>query len=527
MNRRLLFGSAAVVIAVGGVAGGTQVVPYISSSEIAASAGATIPTVDLGEGSTDLFDDAATHEVSLDIDQTALDELLSTYQEDGEKTWVRATITIDGVTIEDVGVRLKGNSTLRALSGSEGQMPGGMPGGGEQQGQPAMGDEAATSAAEDTATGAAQPAGMELPGGGGMDVGIDESDPATYPLLISFDHYVEGRVYQGRSELSLRPGTPSLNEATALSLTAATGQPTQDFGYVTYSVNDSATTTRLVLENPDENYAAELGNGILYKADATSSFTYQGEDQTEYEGQFNQVNDEGSGDLQPIINLLKWLDEASDEEFAAELGDHVDVESFARYVATQNLLMNQDDMAGPGKNYYLWYDYDTGLISVVSWDLNMTMSGATDTAPTDSVSMSGGMPGDGAPGQQDETATQSMTPPEGMTPPDQAQRPASGELPEGMVIPGQDGGGGMMGGNELKERFLADDAFVELYQGVYWELYDQVYSSGAATATIDQLAASIPVTDGLPAEELSVEVEQLRTWTAQRSEALEVQRDSV
>ena len=83
------------------------------------------------------------------------------------------------------------------------------------------------------------------------------------------------------------------------------------------------------------------------------------------------MNGQGSQDLQPIISFLKWMDGASDDEFAAHLADHVDVESFARYVATQNLLVHSDDMAGPGRNYYLWYDLGTKKLTVVSRDLNL------------------------------------------------------------------------------------------------------------------------------------------------------------
>ena len=36
---------------------------------------------------------------------------------DGSKEWIQADITIDGTTVSGIGVRLKGNSTLRSLSG--------------------------------------------------------------------------------------------------------------------------------------------------------------------------------------------------------------------------------------------------------------------------------------------------------------------------------------------------------------------------------------------------------------------------
>ncbi|MFP7365287.1 CotH kinase family protein [Corynebacterium callunae] len=584
MNRRLFLGTAASIAVVGGVIGGVQVVPYISSQEVQATAAAT-STIDVGAGNVDLFDTSVQHEVSLQVSQENLDEMLADYQEDGSKTWVKATITIDGVTIEDVGIRLKGNSTLQSLSG---ESRGGAPGA-------AATDETTEDGEDATAEMPAMPEGMELPegiteedianfqaqmaegggmgggmgggAGGGAMMSLDINDSSTWPFLISFDKYEEGRVYQGMSQLSIRPGTTVVNEALALALTDATGQATQQSSFMSFSLNDSATTTRLIIEIPDENYADSLGNGVLFKADASSSFTYQGEDQTDYEGQFTQINDEGNGDIQPIINLLKWLDTASDEEFDAHLADYVDVESFARYVATQNLLVNSDDMAGPGKNYYLWYDYDTGLISVVSWDLNMSMSGSTDAGPDDEVSMGGGGGmGRGMMGA-DATATDAIADattadaattdtavsadlPAGMTPPDMAagtdttattdeaavaatdeaadtqvqrQRPAGmGEETDtegGM-------GGGMMSGNELKERFLASDAFTEIYEQAYWDLYEQMYGSGTATTLLDEIAASIPARDSVSAEDIATKVSTVREWVTTRTEALSALRDT-
>src|SRR5699024_8377061 len=102
-------------------------------------------------------------------------------------------------------------------------------------------------------------------------------------------------------------------------------------------VNGSASTTRLLLEVPDESYVQRLtdtggalgGQGYLYKADATSRFAYVGEDQSDYADQFTQINAADSGNLQPVIDLLRWVDGASDAEFDEHLAEHVDAESLA------------------------------------------------------------------------------------------------------------------------------------------------------------------------------------------------------
>ena len=465
---KILAAFLALVAVTVGVFGQARVRPYITGDTTVIASRITENVA----GSVDFFDAETAHDVSIEFSQSDYDDMIAAYRDEGEKKWITADITIDGTLVTDVGVRLKGNSTLMGLRGTGG------PGGGKRGIPEGM----------EPPVGTAMPEGRGEGGPGGM-VTLSAEDPASLPLLINFDKYVAGRAYQGMTQLSVRPGSPVLNEAVSLSSTAESGQPTQRYAYTTYSVNGSPTQTRLVLEHPDEGYANSLfdSDGVLYKADANSSFTYQGDDQTTYAEQFDQINAEGSQDLQPIISLLKWLDGASDEQFDAELADRVDVESFARYVATQNLLVNSDDMAGPGKNYYLWYDLGTKKISVVSWDLNLALSGNSDAGPHDSIGMGGGArPGGADPG-------------------------AAG--PGG----GMPGGGG---GNALKERFLASEAFTSVYEDAYRDLYRQLFGSGRAVEILDEIARAVPLSDGLGAEKLTSEVEILRARLQARADAL-------
>lgn len=83
-------------------------------------------------------------------------------------------------------------------------------------------------------------------------------------------------------------------------------------------------------------------------ARAGGSFEYVGEDPTDYEDSFHQINGEGSYDLQPVIDLARFLDEADDEEFVEKIDEYVDVEPFATYLATQALISNSDAMGGSG-----------------------------------------------------------------------------------------------------------------------------------------------------------------------------------
>ncbi|MDT0270716.1 CotH kinase family protein [Streptomyces sp. DSM 44915] len=433
---RLVTLACAAVLVLTVAVGEFRVRPYVSSRLVSQE---TVTQNIEGEG--DLFD-GGEHRVELTFNEDEYAEALRVFREEGEKEYIQADIVIDGTTVQDVGLRLKGNSTLMSLR-SSGDSSGVGPGG---EGPGGMG-----------------------PGG----TTLSEEEPENLPWLISFDEFQTGRAYQGHTEIALRPGTSTsataLNEALALSLTAADGQTTQDHTFTSVSVNGGDAVPRLLLESPDEPWAAELGEGVLYKARAGGSFDYLGDDPTAYEDAFRQVNDDGGHDLTPVTALLRFVAEADDEEFAARLPEYLDVDSFARYLATQSLLANNDAMDGPGNNYYLWYDTEEERFTVLSWDLNLSFGG-----------LGGGFgagPG-GAAGDEE-------------TFPEDGQVPGGGQLPGGMEPPGggQGTGGGLGGSGALKERFLADDEFTARYEAAYAELYQELIADGTAQEILDSVVA--------------------------------------
>ncbi|MDG4789319.1 CotH kinase family protein [Micromonospora sp. WMMD1102] len=394
-----LLAACAAFLGVLTLAFGTERIrPYVTSASDRAGDGITVDIA----GQRELFDASVAHQISLTFRDADYQRLLDAYFERGEKEYLEADLTIDGVAVPSVGIRLKGNSTLGGLTRNGKPRQGTTrPGPGQQAGGPRAVNEP-PNGAPPGADGRQQGApGGRMVGGMGRTA-LAAEKPEELPWLISFDEFVEGRRYQGHQEIAVRVGGQgsglAVNEALALSLLKVSGEPTQRFGYASFTVNDRPTTARLVVEHPDENYADLLGgDGVLYKSSSTSSFTDQGDDPVDYQDDFKQVNLVGSQDLQPVIDLIRWVSAASDTEFDAELAEHVDVASFARYVAMQNLLLNFDDMSGPGRNYYLWYDLATRRFTVISWDNNLTFSGEATQGPHEQGRLGGMRRGPGAP----------------------------------------------------------------------------------------------------------------------------------
>lgn len=175
------------------------------------------------------------------------------------------------------------------------------------------------------------------------------------------------------------------------------------------------------------------------------------------------------------------------------------MESLADYLAMQNLIVNSDDMSGPGQNYYLWYDLESEKLSVISWDLNLAMQGDATLGPDDENGMGGGMFGD-----RDRATDEQGGAPEGM-PAERTQ---------------QAGAGGIRGGNPLKERFLESEDLKAVYTEAYWELFDKVYADGTAADTLDGLTESVPTSDSLSAEDLATAIDTISDWVNQRTSVL-------
>ncbi|MET0908860.1 MAG: CotH kinase family protein, partial [Ilumatobacteraceae bacterium] len=373
----------------------------------------------------------------------------------GDKEWIEATVTIDGTTFERVGLRLKGNSSLAGLGGAGaiGGVPGRTP--------------AETGDTGDTDTG---------PAGGMVEFGGASADePENLPWLIRLDEFVEDQTYQGYEDFVVRSNNTetSLNEAVTLALLSEAGLASQDAIATRFSVNDSADVLRLVVEHPDDDEWYETsfdGEGALYKAESTGDWSYRGDDPASYDEVFDQEGGSDVADLTPLIEFLDFVNNSDDATFAAELGDHLDVDAFATYLAMMELVGNTDDIDGPGNNSYLWWDADTGRFTVVPWDMNLALGsgmgfpggqgGAPVGLPDGVEPPAGGFPG-GLPGG---------------TLPDGAELPDFGDLP---------GGGGFGGrSNPLVERFLADEGFNARYETRLAELTDELVASGAAESVL-------------------------------------------
>ena len=421
------------------------------------------------------WDATRLHTLDVEVPAEDLATMIGTYLDSGEKEWITGSVTVDGTRFDQVGLKLKGNSSLRSVSA--------------------------------------------------------DSDPATLPWRIRLDKVVEGRSFDGAADLVVRSSSTatSLNEAVALDLLAEAGLASELSVATALTVNGSDPVLRLTLEMLEDAWMeAVLGaDGILYKAEAGGDYSYRGDDAAAYDGVFDVEG--GDEDYAPLTTLLAFLDESSDEDFAAQLADHLDVEGFARYLAFEDLVQNTDDIDGPGNNSYLFYDAATDVFTVVAWDHNLAFGGMGSGRAGGGGAI-GGPDGAGAGGAD----TEGAMPPEGVEMPAEGEMPAGGMPAGGMggrgeAMPSDGGGdaavplrqgGGMGGGNILASRFTAVESFAALIQEQSAALRTDLVDSGRAeeilaarTAVLREQAADL-----VPGEDIDSEAAQITAVLTTQSE---------
>ena len=417
----------------------------------------SVTTASSPAASTALFTATQVHTIEVEVEEDVLTQMIQTYLDTGEKEWVTGTVTIDGQTFEDVGIKLKGNSSLRSIS--------------------------------------------------------TDTPAQELPLRIRLDKFVDDQNLEGYSDFTVRSTTTTtaMNEAVSLDLLSAAGLVSTKAIATRFSVNGSEAELRLTVQNLDdawlEDAFPQAGEGsVLYKSEAEGDWSWRGED-----GDYSTAFDieAGEDDYGPLIELLDLLNNGTEEEIAERLPELVDLESFATYLAVQEIIQNWDDIDGPGNNSYLLWDSVTEQFTVVAWDHNLSF-GATNAG--------GGPGGGGAGGGMPRVEEGEM--PEGMEPP----TVEDGQAPEGMEPPSFEDGeahaggrGGMMSrSNPLVEIFLANDDWAAVYDDELTRLQGELLDDGVLEESVAAWTQTLTseAADLVTVEEVEEDADAIRAAVA-------------
>lgn len=264
-----------------------------------------------------LFDDGSVHTVDIQIEDWA-----AFIETAGKEEYVACTVEIDGETFRNVGLRAKGNNSLRLT---------------------------------------------------------EEYGLSRYSLKLEFDQFLDGGNYYGLDKFSLDASFQDnsyLKTYMAYDMMAFMGVPAPLCSYTWVTVNGADWGLFLAVEEPEEAFARRnFGDdyGALYKPDYRSlnaenadvALQYIDDDPDSYPGIFENAKfNRSDADQKRLIEALRVLSTGENLETA------VNVDEVLRYFAVQVFVMNWDSYLGyTGHNYFL-YEED-GVLSLLPWDYNL------------------------------------------------------------------------------------------------------------------------------------------------------------
>ena len=283
---------------------------------LAGKAGAILPAGKNPGYVSRLFDGSRVHRVDIQVEDW--EAFLASAP---EEEYIPATVEIDGETFRQVGLRAKGNNSLRLTA---------------------------------------------------------EYGLSRYSLKLEFDHYTDGS-YHGLDKLSLDASFQDnsyLKTWLAFDIMEFLGVPTPLRSFVWVTVNGQPWGLFLAVEEPEEAFARRnfgANHGQLYKPDYRSlaeenadvHLRYTTGEPEDYPGIFENAKLESSAaDRQRLVDSLKTLDSGQ------RLEEAVDVDEVLRYFVGQVFVMNWDSYLGHTGHNYLLYE-EEGKLSMLPWDYNL------------------------------------------------------------------------------------------------------------------------------------------------------------
>jgi hypothetical protein len=209
---------------------------------------------------------------------------------------------------------------------------------------------------------------------------LSSRDRLNRSFKIDLNQFVKGQKLAGMSQLNLHNSVrdrSGLNEAIAYGLFREGGVAAPRTAYAKVYVTVPGKHDKRffgfynLVEDVGNAFIEEhlkASKGALLKPVTPNLFSDLGGDWKNYNQTYDPKGSLSDAEKARIIEFCKFTTTASDAEFAARLGDYIDVDNLARYLAITAWLSDVDGILGPGQNYYVYLHPKTQKFMFIPWD---------------------------------------------------------------------------------------------------------------------------------------------------------------
>ncbi len=204
-------------------------------------------------------------------------------------------------------------------------------------------------------------------------------DKIKEPFKIDFNRYVPGKRYDGLRKLNLNNGIgdPGFQrEMICYDMMNRMGVDAPRTAFARLSINGEFFGTYILVEQVDKEFLQNNFNnsaGTLFKA--TSEPAYQEFGSLQFPLSFELKTNEETNDYSAMTRLEDVLNDTPDADFPEAIQEVFNVDRFLKVlavdVATNN--WNSNLTAFRGGNWYLYEDPSTGKLQWIPWDYNLAL----------------------------------------------------------------------------------------------------------------------------------------------------------
>lgn len=206
-------------------------------------------------------------------------------------------------------------------------------------------------------------------------------------LRIDINRYLSGQQFLGLTAFVLDndySDASLMRERLAMTLFARLGVPAPHETHARLFINEDFAGVYTIVESIDRAFVrrtfgdgeahAERGGQLFeYRWTRPYNFEYLGPALESYAEIFTpQMYDTGSmsGVFGALEELVRTINDATDERFVEEVGRQIDLPLVIRYLAVENFLAEIDGLVGEWglHNFYLFRRHDDGRAFVLPWD---------------------------------------------------------------------------------------------------------------------------------------------------------------
>ena len=128
-----------------------------------------------------------------------------------------------------------------------------------------------------------------------------------------------------------------------------------------------------IVENVDKDFAKDrFGStaGAIFKPVTPNLFADLGDTWADYKQAYDPKAEPSEAQARRVIEFARLMSYATDADVAARIGDYLDLDNFARFMAVTVYLSSMDSILQVGQNYYVYLHPGTNRFMFIPWDLD-------------------------------------------------------------------------------------------------------------------------------------------------------------